>query len=173
MYIKTERLELKPFSAADEARAVLLLTNAVVKQTYMLPDFAEPQDAVPLFQRLMALSLEDGRYVAGIYLDGLLIGILNETEVCDRSIEVGYALLPDYYNQGYATEALQGAAGFLLDQGFARVIAGAFEENAASIRVMVKAGFSLLDKADTIEYRGRTHRCVYYGLQNPIHYGRL
>lgn len=163
MYIKTERLELKLLSVQDQEQAVQLLTDGVVKQTYMVPDFANPQEATPLFQRLMELSMMEERYVAGIYLDGLLIGIFNETEVTDRSIEVGYALLPAYYNQGYATEALKAAVEYLLGHGFTQVVAGAFEENAASIRVMNKSGMTLLDREDTIAYRGRTHRCVYYG----------
>lgn len=163
MYIKTARLELKPISAQDQEQVIKLVTNNIVNQTYMLPDFSNPQEAIPLFQRLMALSLEDDRYVAGIFLDGLLIGFLNDTEIVGSCIEVGYALLPDYYNQGYATEALKGAIEYLLGQGFTQVIAGAFEENPASMRVMQKAGMILLEREDTIEYRGRQHRCLYYG----------
>ena len=60
------------------------------------------------------------------------------------------------------TEALRSAVDALFSIGYREIICGAFEENAASIRVMVKAGMQKLDKSDEVEYRGITHRCVYY-----------
>ena len=92
------------------------------------------------------------------------MGILNATEVSGDSVELGYALLPAFHGQGYATEALGALIEVLFAFGFRQVIAGAFEDNAASIRVMVKCGMQLLPKTDTVTYRGACHRCVYYGI---------
>ena len=77
-------------------------------------------------------------------------------------IEVGYALLPAYHNRGFATEALVGAIEYLRGCGFSRILAGAFAENAASLRVMEKAGMVRIDKTDAIDYRGHMHTCIYY-----------
>jgi RimJ/RimL family protein N-acetyltransferase len=63
---------------------------------------------------------------------------------------------------GYMTEALKLAINELFDLGYQEVIAGAFSENAASIRVMEKSGMSKITKSDEIEYRGMIHTCVYY-----------
>ena len=52
----------------------------------------------------------------------------------------------------------------LFSFGFLQVTAGAFENNAASIRVMEKSGMVRLDRTDTVTYRGKEHRCVYYGI---------
>ena len=42
------------------------------------------------------------------------------------------------------------------------VYAGAFAENPASLRVMQKAGMTLMDKTEDLEYRGKTHHCIFY-----------
>jgi RimJ/RimL family protein N-acetyltransferase len=162
MHVKTQRLALQPIQAADVERLMELLTDEVVKQTYMLPDFASREASRPLAQRIQAMAEDPARYVAGIYLDEQLIGMLNETEREADSIEIGYALLPLFHNRGYCTEALMGLIPYLFGEGFRQVVTGAFEENAASIRVMVKSGMQRMDKEDIIAYRGRDHRCVYY-----------
>lgn len=162
MLVKTKWLALQPIREADLGDLVELLTDHTVKQTYMLPDFPDPEAAWKMAQRICGLSQDPKRYVAGIYLEKQLIGLLNETEVSESSIEVGYALLPRYHNRGYCTEALMGAIDYFFAQGFSKVIAGAFEDNTASIRVMIKSGMRKIDRWDTVEYRGKTHRCVYY-----------
>ena len=63
-----------------------ILTNDLVKQTYMLPDFGCRKDAIPLFNRLITLSLDSAHYVRGIYCDDTLIGFLNDVEIKDGSI---------------------------------------------------------------------------------------
>jgi len=159
---QTDRLEVRPFMACDRDNVINLFMDPVVKQTYMLPDFSAREEAGKLFERLMDLSQKEGRYVAGICLEDQCIGILNETEVSGESIELGYAMLPEYHNCGYCTEALAGAIEWLLERGFRGVVTGAFEENLASTRVMEKCGMERLEKQDEIEYRGKVHSCVYY-----------
>lgn len=161
----TKDLRIGPFRPTDAEAAALLLTDRIVGQTYMLPEYTSPQEALPLFQRLLELSQTPGRYVAGIYLEDHLIGLINETEVDGQRIELGYALLPAYHNRGYATQALTGAIAYLFAQGFAQITAGAFEENIASLRVMGKSGMERMDHEDTVNYRGKEHRCIYYHVQ--------
>ncbi len=162
MYVKTERLELKPICKNGLQALADLLMDETVKQTYMVPDFACREDALKLADRIRAMSDDPNRYVAGLYLGEQLIGMFNEVERMDNCIEMGYALLPYFYNRGYCTEAMTGVIAYLLSQGFDRVLAGAFEENAASLRVMEKSGMTKIEKQDRIEYRGKSHRCIYY-----------
>lgn len=162
MYVKTKRLELRPFRESDRDGAVRLLMDHRVKQTYMLPDFENAEKAEALFRRLMDLSEAEGRYVAAINLDGELVGFLNDVEIDNDSIELGYVIHPDHWGRGYMTEALEAAIAVLFRMGFRQVVTGAFETNLASIRVMEKCGMGRLSKTDTIDYRGKTHRCVYY-----------
>lgn len=165
MFYRTKRLEVKPLSEDDRAAVIDLLTDDVVKQTYMLPDFQSREEAGKLFERLKELSLKENRYVAGIYLGQAFVGTLNESEVSGSRIELGYAILPQFHNHGYGTEALTGAIAYLFEDGFDEIVAGAFEENQASIRVMIKSGMAKLDHQDEIEYRGEVHRCVYYSIR--------
>ena len=162
MNFKTNRLEIKPISPDDKEAVLDLLTSETVGKTYMLPDYRSRREAEPLFQRLVALSADESRYVAGVYLDGQFIGMMNDTEIKGKQVEMGYAYLPDYYNRGYATEAFRGAISYLLDHGFETVVAGAFAENPASLRVMEKCGMTRQAYTDTLDYRGATHTCIFY-----------
>jgi RimJ/RimL family protein N-acetyltransferase len=163
MYCKTARLELKPMEERDLPALAELLSDETVKKTYMVPDFENREAALALAKRIQSLSQDPSRYIVGIYLGQNLIGMMNDTEVVGDVVEVGYALLPAYYNQGYATEAFTAVIAYLLQHGFRQVIAGAFEGNLASLRVMAKSGMTLLSREDYVQYRGVNHRCIYYG----------
>ena len=156
-------LTLRPFEKRDEAAAVAILRHERVKPTYMLPDMTE-QEARTMFDHLCKLSHRDDRFVRGVYLDDTLIGWINDTQLADTEIELGWVIAPEHWNCGYATRAVGMALELLREAGFGLVYAGAFAENIASIRVMQKAGMHLLDKTEQLEYRGQTHHCVYYGI---------
>lgn len=164
MQFQTSRLEIHPITLEDKEAVLDLLTNEIVGKTYMLPQYRNRQEAEPLFLRLVELGKDESRFVAGVYLDGQFIGMMNDTEIKGSQIEMGYAYLPACYNRGYATEAFSGAIGHLFDRGFETVTAGAFSENPASLRVMEKCGMTRQDHTDTIDYRGITHTCIYYAV---------
>lgn len=155
---------LRPIQLQDREPMLDILTDDTVKQTYMLPDFADRRDALPLFRRLAEFSRNESHYVRGICLEERLIGFLNDVEIQDGSIELGYVIHPDFQGKGYMTEALRSAVDALFSMGYQEIICGAFEENAASIRVMVKAGMQKLSRTDEMEYRDKRHQCVYYSI---------
>lgn len=153
---------LREILPEDRERMLDILTSRKVNKTYMLPDFLHREDAVPLFRRLMDMSQSESRYVRAIELDSGLIGFMNQVEVQNGTIELGYVIHPDFHGKGYMTQALQLAFEELFRLGYEEVITGAFSTNAASIRVMEKCGMTKLSKTDEIEYRDITHTCVYY-----------
>jgi len=161
-----KHIALRYIKPIDQERILDILTSEKVNRTYMLPDYETRADAVPLFRRLTELSADSNRFVRCIALDGVAIGFMNDVEIKDKTIELGYVIHPDYHNQGYMTRALKAAIEELFNIGYSRVICGAFSENRASLRVMEKAGMELLDKTDEIEYRNKLHRCIYYGIRN-------
>ena len=165
MVIETERLVLKSISENDQKAMIDILVNNQVKETYMIPGFKDEQEAIKLFNRFKELSLSPNRYVFGIYKDDYLIGFLNDVEIKDDFVEMGYVIHPAYHNQGYATEAFKAVIAHLFEVGFKEVVAGAFESNEASIRVMIKCGMNKQDNYDEIEYRGKIHHCVYYSIK--------
>ena len=162
--ILTPRLRLDAISEKDCEALGAIFTSDTVKQTYMLPDFESDAALLRLLERIRDLSLSTDRYVYGIFLDSKLIGVMNDTDIDGKTIEMGYALHPDHYNKGYATEAFGAMIAHLFECGFDTVLAAAFEENPASLRVMQKCGMHLIEKTEDIEYRGRTHKCVYYSI---------
>ena len=158
-------MKLRVFLESDWPRAAMLLNSREVNKTYMLPDFESPEASRPLFDRLMALSKDDKRYVRAMEAEGEFVGFLNDVERKEDSVEVGYAICPDAWGRGHATAALKLAIRDLFDLGFDRVVAGAFVGNDASLRVMEKAGMTPIDQVDDIEYRGKVHKCVYRAVE--------
>ena len=59
-----------------------------------------------------------------------------------EDVDVGYAFLPRFWGQGYASEAVQGALTFAKSSAqLSRVVAIVDPNNQGSIRVLEKAGF--------------------------------
>ncbi len=158
------RVKLGRITISDRANMVRILTNDKVKQTYMIPDFASEDEVIALFDRFRTYSERDDHFDRGIYLNGELIGFLNDVYIEGSKIELGYALHPDYHNNGYATEALSLAINELFQKGFAEIVAGAFTENPASFRVMQKCGMTPTGEEEFIEYKGVSRRCLYYSI---------
>ena len=161
-------MQIRILTEADEPALAQLLTNEKIKQTYMLPDFIRKEDAIPLARRLIRLSREPGRFVRGMEVGETLVGFLNDVEITDGSMELGYVVHPAHWNKGYATAALKLAIRELFQRGYRTVLCGAFEENPASLRCMEKAGMGRIEKTDRIEYRGKLHRCVYCSIEQDI-----
>ena len=89
--IRTERLELKPFSEGDVERLSELLMNAEIAKTFMLPDFENRERSAALAERIIGFSrIGDTAHLEyGIYLDGRLIGFVNDCGVEGDEIEIG------------------------------------------------------------------------------------
>lgn len=159
----TRRLVLKSYNVEDMGRLVRILMNEQISRTFMIPDYPEEEQYRELAQKLVQFSRpEDERHLEyGIYLNGLLIGFINDCGFDDEEIEIGYVVHPDHQNRGYATEAVNAVIQELWTMGFQRITAGFFEDNPASRRVMEKCGMTLNGDSDYEEYRGIQHRCLY------------
>jgi len=160
--IKTERLEIKPYQDADQTAMIELLTNQEIKETFMLPDFQTEEELVHMFNRFKSYSCSDLHYERGIYLNQQLIGFVNDVEMRDDVIELGYVIHPAYKNKGYATEMLKAVIANLFEKGFRQIVAGAFENNVASFQVMKNCGMKKMTKEEDICYRGITRHCYYF-----------
>ena len=162
--IKTQRLLLAPVTDKDRESVLDILLDEEVGKTYMVPEFSCREDAVRIFEVFKRISHEHDRLVYGVFLDGALIGLVNDVGISRSEVELGYVIATAHKNQGYATEVLEAAIKEAFDRGLSTVVTGAFEDNTASIRVMQKCGMSKLDKDEIIEYRGVSHRCIYYSI---------
>lgn len=142
---------------------VLLLTDEEVGKTYIIPSYDTKEDYVSLAKKLIEFSKvsEENHLFYGIYLNDRLIGFSNDCKIEESLIEVGYVVNPKYQNNGYASEALLAVIENLKEMGFKTIRAGYFESNIASKRVMLKCFMKPIEFTDTINYRGKAHKCHY------------
>ena len=163
--ISTKRLIMKEMRESDLMDMVDIFSREEVSATFMLPVFNCKEDKELLFHKFVAWSKDGNRFVYGVYFGHKLIGFVNDVEIADDEIELGYVINPDFKGQGYATEVLVASINTLLDIGYNTVKTGAFVENKASIRVMEKAGMTKIDYEDQVSYNGQMHTCVYYHIK--------
>ena len=164
--ISTERLTLDAITDKDFESLIAILKDDTVSKTYMVPSLKTPEDEKRIFSALSDLSRRSDRYVYGIFLREKLIGIVNDTEIEGKVIELGYAISPEFFGKGYMTEALKGLIKHLFFRGFKQILCGAFEDNAASIRVMQKCGMRKIRKTEDLVYRNEKHLCVFYSVKS-------
>ena len=163
--ICTPRLLLRAMEDKDQADMLALLSHPKVGEGYMVPRFASAEEALPLFQRLKGISNDPTRFFYGIQWQDHMVGMIHVVESLEQEAELGYAIHPDYWGRGIATEALGAAMEALYRAGYELVTAGAFSHNGASMRVMEKCGMKKLSKEEIIPYRGVDRLCLYFGKQ--------
>jgi RimJ/RimL family protein N-acetyltransferase len=146
MVLETERLQLRRLSV-DDAEFILRLLNE--------PSFIENigdrgvrtnDDARAYILKGPIASYEKfgfGLWMVEIKSSGLPIGIcgLLKRDVLD-DIDIGYALLPEFWSQGYALESASAVMGYAKERlGSKRVLAVVNPDNQSSIRLLEKMGF--------------------------------
>jgi len=163
--IITERLTIKPYTEQDEDDMISLLTNDVIRKTFMIPDLPTKEKQQAMFRKLLSWSQSGEHLELGIYLNKRLIGFLNDVMNENKAIELGFVIHPDYHGRGYATEALRATINHLFNLGYHEVVAGAFVENVASMKVIRKCGMEKIDKTEGIPYRGEIRHCQYFSIR--------
>lgn len=166
LIIETERLVLRPLEERDRAGFIRMAKDERVNATYMIPELEDTAHENAFFDSMREFTENEMRFVFGIALkSGEIIGFINDCELNGTSAEIGYFIGFEHWNRGYASEALKAAIDTLFDMGYTHLKAGHFEENAASSRVMEKCGLKPLEGEETLEYREKTHRCLYMAIE--------
>lgn len=160
MRIETSRLVITDFTP-DMAQAVHL--GSLDENTRrFLPDevFETPAVAAEVIADLMdCYAGTEGPFVHPMLADGAYAGYVQLVPMEDGSWEVGYHTVKAFAGRGYATEAVQAFLPVMMDKlGLTQVAGVCDAENAASIRVLEKCGF-------THVYQGEG---LYQGSLKPI-----
>jgi ribosomal-protein-alanine N-acetyltransferase len=136
--LRTERLRLRPLTAADTVRIASLAGDwEVARMTARIP---YPY-SVQLAEQWIA-GLAEGEVVRGIERRGKLIGVCGYMPHERGSAELGYWIGKRWWGQGFATEAARAVVDHCFaSAGFERVTCGHFIDNPASGRVIAKLGF--------------------------------
>lgn len=142
--LATERLILRPLKIEDRSAIHRLIYHDKEVQRYYLVPYIEKEEDVDL-AGLINRCQNKQIYVFAIVLKDTneVIGVINqdgEADEKDGSVEVAYAIGKQYWNRGYATEALTEMIRFLFGKGIRRINGRIITENAQSIRVMQKCG---------------------------------
>src|SRR2546428_6047636 len=151
--LETKRLQLIPFSLdlkkaaiSDRGRLVEML-GVRVPEHWPGPDLVE---ALPFFVENMekAPSEPAWDWIAIHRLDNGVIGGIGFMGGPDEDgvVEVGYDIVPEYRNQGYATEMASGLIAWAFhEKGIKLVTAACLDNNIGSIKVLEKVGMHRLE----------------------------
>jgi RimJ/RimL family protein N-acetyltransferase len=151
--IRTERLVLRPLGRDDaDAYAAMRFHPQVAK--WLPPAPADPAEAVASTIERFASGWRERHYAPwGVFLGGQLIGHGGLNYVPEfAGTEVLWALHPDAWGQGYATETAQAALAYGFDTlGLDLIFAITLPDNLASQAVMRRLGLSYRRR---VEYKG-------------------
>lgn len=140
----TTRLRLRKFTPADAEFTIALVNDPAWLRFIGDRKVRTPEDAVAYIARMEAMHAEHGH--GALLMEwretGKQIGMAGLFRRPGLELpDVGFALLPEYYGQGFAFEAAQAvlrdARGRL---GLSRVGGITIESNVASIRLLEKLG---------------------------------
>ncbi|MCX6069340.1 MAG: GNAT family N-acetyltransferase [Chloroflexi bacterium] len=143
--LETERLILRPFRLADAPEVQRLAGDRAIAETTATIPHPYPDGAAETW-----IASHPNRFASGESVtfaitrrdDGALLGCIGlEINTEMQRTELGYWVGKPYWNHGYCTEAAWAVVRFAFeDLGLRRVFAQHDGRNAASGRVMQKAG---------------------------------
>ena len=160
MLMKTERLLITDFTP-DMARVVHL--GSLDEDTRrFLPDevFETEAIAAEVIANLMdGYGGTEGPFVYPMLAEGEYAGYVQLVPLGDGGWEIGYHTVKSMTDRGYASEAVQAFLPVMMDRlGLSEVMGICDAENAASLRVLEKCGFTRV-------YEGEA---LYHGEMKPI-----
>ncbi len=148
--LETGRLSLRPCGAEDEEQAHALWADERVRHFLFDGRAIPPAEARSFIEG----SLENfRRHSYGLWLvfergSGQFVGFAGLLRSDDATPSLLYAIRPDFWGRGYATEAAGAVLRYAFEGlGVACVKADVDEPNAASVRVLEKLGMRRAGRA--------------------------
>jgi RimJ/RimL family protein N-acetyltransferase len=146
MILETERLRLRRLLVDDAEFILRLLNEPSFIQTIGDRGVRTIDDARAYILKGPIASYEKSGF--GLWLvetksAGLPVGIcgLLKRDVLE-DVDIGYALLPEFWSQGYALESASAVMSYASEKlGLKRVVAVTNADNQSSIRLLEKMGF--------------------------------
>lgn len=161
--METERLIIDQLNINDkEAYFKNISNNKKVLETFI----CKYESSLEEFNFDKYLNRED-IFAIRLKESKTLIGILTIFDNKNDSIEIGYGLGSDYWNKGYATEAVKCFIDYLFTKDIKTIYASYFEGNLASKRVMEKCNMIYSHtNYNELEYLGKSRNLIYYKINN-------
>jgi len=147
MILDTDRLGLRELTAEDAPFMLRLLNEPSFIQNIGDRGVRTLEEARTYISSRIAASYREHGF--GLWLveeneSGEAIGVcgLLKREWLD-DVDLGYALLPEYWSKGYAAEAASAAVDYAREAlGLARLVAITDPDNQSSIRLLERIGFA-------------------------------
>ena len=142
------KVSLREWALSDAPALARLINNKKVQDNLRdgLP-FPYGEEDAKVFISEMLASDPDQNIAFAIEADGKLIGSISAVRCGNihfRTAELGYYLGESYWGKGFATEAVRQICEYVFQKtDIIRIFAEPFAYNAASCRVLEKAGFQL------------------------------
>ena len=162
--LETKRLVLRRYIESDIDMQYEILTDKRLAKYKKFPDLTKEEELECIKEWIKnadeskyekwVITLKDGTPIGNIS-----VNIINKD---NNYCNVGYVILYDYWNNGYASEALEAVSNYLLDSGYYLVECSCNELNKQSSSVMKKAGFK---KDGYISNRRINQDGTYTGLE--------
>ena len=152
--IRTERLTLRAPAVTDLADLVVLANNwQVVEPTAVMP-FPYSEDDGRAFLATVG-DADAPRAYAIANGEDRLMGVVSLKFAQGKAPELGYWLGQPHWGKGYAPEAATGLVQAAATAGITEINARVLQSNAASIRVLEKAGFTIVEHTHSVVERHR------------------
>lgn len=140
-------IQIQKWRLADAADLAAVLSNPKILKNLRdgLPNPYTEEDGQEFISAMLAAE-ENDTFAFAVTADGRAVGSIGafrQANIHSRTAELGYYLAEDYWGKGIMTQAVR----LLCDHVFSRsdilrIFAEPFADNAASRRVLEKAGFS-------------------------------
>lgn len=138
--------EIRKWSLSDAADLAAALSNPNILNNLRdgLPYPYTEQDGKDYISAMLSAD-EDEVFAFAIAVDGRAVGSIGafrQGNIHRQTAELGYYISEEYWGRGFMTEAVKQICRYVFDKSdIIRIYAEPFAHNAASCRVLEKAGF--------------------------------
>lgn len=136
--------KIRKWDLSDAADLAMVLSNKKVQDNLRdgLPYPYREEDGMDFISSMLSAD-ENDTFAFAITADNKVIGsIVVSRQGHRRTGELGYCIAEEYWGRGITTEAVKQICGYVFDKSdIVCVFAEPFAYNAASCRVLEKAGF--------------------------------
>lgn len=167
--IETARLLLRGADSADAAPLAAFIgdpafTRYIPKTTTVRTPQERAERLIGQYQArwegqpYSAVGWSIVRKVDGQFIG--LVGIENDPDI--EGAEIDYRIGPPYFGQGYATEAARASLRYVIEQtDWDPLVGYVVRENAASVRVIERLGFTYTRDVNYLEMAGNPPNLVF------------
>jgi RimJ/RimL family protein N-acetyltransferase len=150
--IVTGRLRLRRLRRRDAGLIALYAADPrVARATAVIPHPYPPGAAEAFVERALSPGARELVWALDTGEDGGngLIGLISLKPLGEGEAEIGYWVAPAFWNTGYASEAVEGVVEQEARGAGRTLVAEVFQDNPASARVLVHAGFEYEGDGET------------------------